>query len=243
MCGVAPKEKGKISMAKSPVLSQDFEEAIVSLCFDDNHACLVHIAEPILRERGLRGTFFVYTDGVHIPPRNPENMTVDDLFSLVQHGQEVGSHAVHHQQLTQVSESDALAEVRDSREWFERQGIPVTSFAYPLASLNDTIRGYVEMYYQAGRTTGAEVLLNQNTSDRYTLSSYRIAFPDDPPSLVKGCIARAIAEKAWLILVFHHVHPQATSRLEYSIEDFGEVCDYIVSTGIKCAPIGDVVKG
>lgn len=229
-------------MAGIPTGSQGREQPIVSLNFDDNHGCLVQTAEPILQARGLRGTFLVYTDGVNIPPRNPENLTVSDLSHLVRRGHEVGSHAVHHRRLTELPAADALAEVRDSREWFQAQGIPVTTFAYPLASFTDTIQGYARTYYEAGRTTGNVMVLNRDTSDRYALSSYRVEFPKHPPSYVKECVDQAIAERAWLILVFHHVHPQATSRLEYSVEDFTEVCDYIVSTGISCATIGDVVK-
>jgi peptidoglycan/xylan/chitin deacetylase (PgdA/CDA1 family) len=229
-------------MAESSSGAQDFGEPIVSLNFDDSHGCLVQTAEPIIRARGLRGTFFVSTDRVHIPPRNPENVSISDLADLVEHGHEVGSHAIHHHKLTELSETEALAEVRDSKAWFERQGIPVTSFAYPLAAINDTIKGYVQTYYAAGRTSQRERVLNPDPPDRYLLDAYRVEFLKDSAAYLRDCVDRAIAERAWLILLFHHIHPDADSRLEYSVEDFTDVCDYIVSTGVKCATIADVVS-
>lgn len=228
-------------MAHDPADLLTANEPILSLNFDDGHDCLIKIAEPIMRERGLRGTFFTPVEAVRQSGVNPGNLSVDDMARLVALGHEVGSHALHHRELAIVDPAEALEEIRESIAWLVARGIPVTSFAYPLASVNQALEEMVSRFYRSGRTTTAEYVVNRRPFPRYHLQSFRIEFPHHTVPMVKACIDRAIADKVWLILLFHHVHSQAVDYLDYASGDFAALCDHIVSSGVTCATNGQVM--
>lgn len=96
------------------------------LTFDDGNASDYAVVLPMLVERKLRATFFVTTDNVD----RPGYTSAAELREMVSKGMEVGSHGLTHQYLVGRTRSDAIQEIRVSKERLEQAiGVEVTSFA------------------------------------------------------------------------------------------------------------------
>jgi O-antigen biosynthesis protein len=109
-----------------------------ALTFDDGMADNHSVLMPLLREYGLPATVYVTTGLIGKP--NPwmtggsdaRMMTEEELRELVANGIELGAHTVSHPDLTQLSQSECLREMVESRRHLERvTGTPVKTFAYP----------------------------------------------------------------------------------------------------------------
>jgi peptidoglycan/xylan/chitin deacetylase (PgdA/CDA1 family) len=102
----------------------------VLITFDDGYADVLYNAAPILHRLGMPATAFIITDRVSGP--DPSFLTWPDLRDLEHDGFTIGSHTVHHPDLTKLSPAQAWFELSQSRKTLERHlGTAVHSFAYP----------------------------------------------------------------------------------------------------------------
>ncbi len=56
-------------------------------------------------------------------------------------------------------------------------------------------------------------------------------------------IDKAIANKTWLILLFHKIPVTETGTNDFSVAKFGTVVDYLASSGVRVKPVGEVIHG
>lgn len=115
----------------------------VCITFDDGCASVHTRARPILQELGLPATVFVTTDEnawiFHEGEYTERRMTPDEIRACAQSGLQIGSHAVTHRGLNEMSPDEVRAELRDSREQLTKwAGTPVDTFSVPLNFYNRT---------------------------------------------------------------------------------------------------------
>ncbi len=85
------------------------------LTFDDGNISDFKITFPILREKNIKATFFV----------NPSNidssgyLTRSHLLEMTEAGMEIGSHGLDHRYLVSINSSEAVREIRESKERLE----------------------------------------------------------------------------------------------------------------------------
>jgi peptidoglycan/xylan/chitin deacetylase (PgdA/CDA1 family) len=120
----------------------------VALTFDDGYASWDEVVRPVLGELGLPATFFVCSGFVGLAPHAASAFVRDRLLRrrtlrpltaaqvrrlAEQPGFEIGSHTVHHADLSLVRrEDDVRAEIAgDRRRLEELTARPVRLFAYP----------------------------------------------------------------------------------------------------------------
>ena len=102
----------------------------VLITFDDGYADVLHNAEPVLHRLHWPATAFVITDRLN--SGDPSFLTWRELQDLEHDGFTIGSHTVHHLDLTRLSAPQIWFELLQSRETLERHlGRAVHSFAYP----------------------------------------------------------------------------------------------------------------
>jgi len=108
--------------------SANLPEKSVILTFDDAYDDAYTNVFPLLKEYGLKGTFFIITGKVG----QPGYLTWDQIGEMFQAGMEFGGHTVNHPFLTKLAEADAYLEMSQSRLDLQMHlGVPVVTFAYP----------------------------------------------------------------------------------------------------------------
>lgn len=104
------------------------DAATVAVSFDDGCVTDLTIAAPALARLGFTATSYVTTGFLG----RRGFLTPALLRELADAGAEIGSHAVTHRFLTDLSDSDLTSEVADSRHQLEQIiGRPVTHFSCP----------------------------------------------------------------------------------------------------------------
>ncbi len=108
----------------------------VLLTFDDGYRDVFGKAMPVLSQLHMHATAYVITSRISGP--DPSFLTWGRITGLEQHGFDIGSHTVHHLELTGLSDSQAFQELRDSKATLEQHlHHPVQWFAYPAGAEND----------------------------------------------------------------------------------------------------------
>ena len=136
---------------------------------EDNHS----EALPILRELGVRGTFYIATGYIGAP--NPwmsktsgaRMMVAEELRDLAAAGMELGGHTVTHPDLSLLGYEACAEEMDRGRAELEAAtGVRATTFAYPFGK-------YGEAAHRAARDVGFDAAVTANgqgsVDDRYAL--------------------------------------------------------------------------
>jgi peptidoglycan/xylan/chitin deacetylase (PgdA/CDA1 family) len=76
----------------------------VSIAFDDNMQNQYDYAFPLLKSRGMVGTFYVVTDYIRDFSLNGAYMSIAELQDLQNHGCEIASHSKTHPHFTHISD-------------------------------------------------------------------------------------------------------------------------------------------
>lgn len=140
--------------------------------FDDCYVDLLSDGAPVLAERGVPAVAFAVaglTGAANewdrpLGARELRLLDADGLRALPAAGIEVGSHGMHHRQLTKMPLAEAAAEIRASAAALEGLGLPrPRAFSYPHGELNREI------------------------ADAVAASGYRAAFTVAPGAVERGC--------------------------------------------------------
>ena len=134
---VVPLQEGvkRLALRQTP-------QRLVAITFDDGYLDNATTAAPIMRALGLPATFFVSTDMVDSARpfphdvergRRPQrHMTWTDLRNLAADGFEIGSHTCTHADMGAIPLTQAVTELRASRERLEMElRRPIRTFAFP----------------------------------------------------------------------------------------------------------------
>ena len=124
----------------------------VAITFDDGYQGVYRWAYPVLRRLGFRATVFVVTGLVG----KDGYLTWDQVRELAREGWAVGSHAVHHVDLTALGESQLRAELSMSKKAIlDSAGCEALSFCYPSGKYDSAVMKAVEEAgYLGAVTTG-----------------------------------------------------------------------------------------
>jgi peptidoglycan/xylan/chitin deacetylase (PgdA/CDA1 family) len=107
----------------------------ILITFDDGYRDVLKNAVPVLQRLHFHATAYVITGRISGP--DPSFFARYQLKQLERMGVEIGSHTVHHLELPYLSDSEAVAELTDSRRSLEQWlGHPVQWFAYPAGAEN-----------------------------------------------------------------------------------------------------------
>jgi peptidoglycan/xylan/chitin deacetylase (PgdA/CDA1 family) len=144
----------------------------VMITFDDGYRDVLWHAAPALHRLHMPATAYIITDRVDGP--DPSFLTWPELGRLEKLGFTIGSHTVHHLDLTSLSPSAVWSELAGSRRALEQHlGHPVQFFAYPAGREDPAVvalalkAGYVlAVTTQPGST--------QSAQDPLTLHRYEV---------------------------------------------------------------------
>ena len=139
-------------------------------------------------------------------------MTPSQVLSLQADGQEVGGHTQTHPDLTTLSTADQTTEIAGGRQDLISTGVtPAETFVYPYGTFTATTQQIVQQAgYLAARSVSPDY--NNRNASLYGLLAESI-YSDTTPAQVENWIDQAVANKQWLIIVFHPILADLTNEL------------------------------
>lgn len=228
-------------------------QGAVSLTFDDGLPSQLEIAAPILREHGLRGTFYVN-------PRGDDwRSALAPWRELAHQGHEVGNHTIAHPcscnfsftptkgGLENMTLEDLDADITEASRRL-REAIPEQAdftFCYPCyqdyVGRGAARQSYVPLiarHFPAGRGRG-EVANCPRYCDLHYLGSWPVERASGPELV--GLAERAAAQGRWAVLTFHGIQQD---HLTVADVDFRELCDFLARARSRLwtAPVVEVAK-
>lgn len=230
--------------------SPSIQNGVVSLTFDDGTVGQYEYAWPIMQSRGVVGTFYVISNYVNAPAGSfftPHGFMTDrQINDLFQHGNEIGSHGVTHNSMSDLPLSDVRTEMANSKSALERMisGLTVKDFAYPFGGGNSQTDLIAKDYYQSVRyDAGDPIPLPCN---QFALPAWATTnTPNDNAQLVayKHTVDLAYNSKEWIILYFHEVLPasQIVNEYDTSTQTFEQVIDYVQSKGMEILTVNQAL--
>ncbi len=141
----------------------------VILSFDDSWRNQYAYAFPLLKEYGVTGTFYVFTNSLD----HGNHLSWNETREMQKAGMEIGSHTKFHPYLDDITDPMELKkEIADSKTILEESiGVPITSFAYPFGEHGTSS---IEEVKRAGYKTARSLRKGtvQSKEDRYTLRAF-----------------------------------------------------------------------
>ena len=183
------------------VLDRVAKRPDVAISFDDGNVSDIEQALPALRERGLRGTFFVVAGRLG----EPHFLDEGHVRSLVAAGMEIGCHGMRHRPWRGLDGNALREELVEAKAILEAvTGRPITRAACPFGSYDrrvlGTLRrsGYHHVYTSdrgTARTTGFVQARNSvGPGDRPDVLS-RIAGLESPAHRALGHRAKLMVKR------------------------------------------------
>ncbi len=196
----------------------------VSINFDDGYMSTYQNAVPILDAAGFKSDQFIITG--RLSDQFPGYVKPADVLAMQSHGHEIGAHTRTHPDLTALSDDQLFNEVEGSREDLQAIGVtPLNYFAYPYGD-------YDARVIQAVKNAGFAAARSSNGgyNDLSNLNLYALNRKPMTNTTtfdqVKSFIDQAMADKTWLILLFHQVDDTGS---EYAVTPqlFQQIVDYL----------------
>lgn len=232
----------------------DDRQSAFSLTFDDGLLSQSENVRPILNQYGFKGTFYV------LPPYLTQSLPGiwrygiwPDFQAMALEGHEIGSHTMHHYDLTTLpwgdinDDSTLLYELNQSQIFIE-QKVPsqkCISLNYPYTLHNSIVDSAASLFYENGRTLGQ--IPNDSSltdADWFGLKAKVVLF-DSPRNSVDDDLdelytflnwtQNAIENSKWGLIIIHDVVPfsQLQELLNQGIyepitnEWFTLLCDFL----------------
>lgn len=212
-----------------------FDKPIISLTFDDGWKSIYNNAIPILDKNNLLGTFFIISTRFD----NPSYMTVAEVLETNKKGHEIGAHSRNHINLQMCPRFVIKKEINGSADDLIKIGVDsIRSFAYPYGRRSDRVKSIAkEMNIISARSVIGDYCYGDE--DRYDIPT-KFVIQETKIEDVKGWIDKAIAEKLWLVLLFHQIAPDAY-MYGCSIDIFSQIIDYIKGKNVDVMRYSDVI--
>jgi peptidoglycan/xylan/chitin deacetylase (PgdA/CDA1 family) len=221
---------GGLSLVDEP------SEGVVSFTFDDGWA-EHHLAAQLMAEHGFRGTAYVIPDSIG----QHGYMTLHQLVDLQErYGWDVAAH--HATPFTEMRPDELESAILGVQHFLVENRFPrgAAHLAYPLGKQNTSlVRPLVRKHFATARlaSDGPETL---PPADPHLLRVFNVTDATRPEE-VGAAARRALENKEWLILMFHHlVEGEPSNALEYGLDDFRQLLEQVAAAGIRVMSLARV---
>ncbi len=222
--------------ALTPVTIVPLNRSIISLTYDDFFNSMYDTLLPMFREKGFVGTIYLTTKDLGLP----DTMSPEKLQEIHDYGFEIGGHTVNHPHLPFISSSEVDFELAQSKaDILAFSGITAKNFATPYGEYNDAIKDQIKSYYRSHRS----VDVGYNTKDNFDILNIKAmsATNQTTPETVLGWIDDAIADKAWLVMVYHDIVDNGGTWTNTPAH-MQTVIDGIASRGVTIKTVEDALN-
>jgi peptidoglycan/xylan/chitin deacetylase (PgdA/CDA1 family) len=215
--------------------SQNLDDPIITLNFDDGWKNQYENAKPILDAAGLKASYAIVTDTIDNAAQFGENyMTSDQIKDLANSGNGIASHSTDALSLADLTAAEQRVRIKGSlTALVDLLGAAKVEkiFVFPNGSYDDTTIQIVEDEGYIGSRTAYPVGYNTSATDPYQLKVQQVN-RDTTLDQVKTWIDTAVADKKWLILIFHQVADNPPNEYDTTPVMIREIAGYITSQGL-----------
>lgn len=211
---------------------------IVSFTFDDFPRSAARVGGAILREHGMRGTYYVSLGLMNCDLPAGPGFSADDLRDVVTEGHELGCHTFAHchawETRPEVFEESVVENKRALKEL-----LPTASFrslSYPIATPRPQTKLRVAKYYNCAR--GGIETINAGTTDANNLSACFLEKHRGDADSLKRLMDENLRAHGWLIFATHDV-ARTPSPFGCTPEFFREIVRYAASSGARVVPVAE----
>lgn len=212
-------------------------QGIVSLNFDDGLKSQYNIAFKEMQKYNYKGTLFLIAKLKSFEGK--ELMSFREAREMQNNGWEIGSHTLHHPNLTMLSNEEMREELKKSKEILENEGFEIKTIAFPYGEYNRKVIDETKKYYAAARPVKGWFNSIKNP-DTYSLNGKGV-LRKHASEEVCSWIEKANKQGLWLILVFHGIGKEKT-LYDFSEQKFKEVLECISKQGIEVKTMADVIE-
>jgi len=216
-------------------------QGFVSLTFDDGYYSAYSKGIPILDAAGIKSTFYVVT--TLVGDMVDGYATQSQIQVMYRNGHEIGNHTRTHPLLSTVSPTQLASEATGAQQDLQAWGYKSTTFAYPYDDYGGSstsavvaavkasgVRGARDSDYRGYNNSSTFPLLLHSMPSEYDLGTDNVA-------TVTGWIQQAVANKMWVIILWHRVdetdpNTGAPSPISVPSTVIQGVVNYIVQNGV-----------
>lgn len=198
------------------------------ISFDDIFATVYTIAFPYMRARGLKGTMYLAQDLCNSSATYATTAQIQEIYNT---GWDVSNHTKTHGNLSNMTLAVQTAEINDCNDWILSNGWSRNGgykhIAYPGGAYNANTELALSA---AGMLTGRTIInrTQSHESDTNWLLTRQALINSTTLAVAKGYIDRTIAEGGCIQLNFHDLVDTPGVAVEYGIDDFKAVIDYLI---------------
>lgn len=218
-----------------------FSRGMVSITFDDGFANVYNNALPILDQYGFKTTQYIVSGAIGSQTKlDLPAMTGSQIAAMCAAGHEIGSHTVTHPRLTSLNARKLNSELSGSKNTLNAICAPVDSLAIPYGDYNDNVINAAKKYYGSVRTsdTGENALIGfdpHRIKTQYVVDTTTVAE-------IETWLARAAANKSWLVLLYHNVGSEYNYGYTAAVADFDRQMAAIAASGLPVLTVGQALN-
>ena len=206
--------------------------SLVSFTFDDVPVSAVTHGAPILEAAGARGTFYVAGGLAEGGEPGRSIASVEQCRDLHRRGHEIGCHTYGHRPVSDLAAPALTADLARNAAFLASldPGIRATSFAYPFNTTS--VRAKLRLQDRYATCRGGVPGINGRRTDPGFLRAVELADDFLDRATARRWVARAVAERGWLIFFSHGVsatrepwgcHPTLLGAAVEAAAEFGAV--------------------
>jgi peptidoglycan/xylan/chitin deacetylase (PgdA/CDA1 family) len=233
----------------------------ISITWDDGEQCQYNNAYPIMQAYNMTGTFYIIssfisdftTQANSTAPYYNNYMSLAELHTLQNHGNEIASHTVIHKDLVDMNDSQINWELNESQRVLRANGFTANNFASPEGETNLHIDSLISQYYHSSRSAYKMPWYYPYESSYYmTLPTTYFSLPvcqvgvtvsrSSYLSTMEGVIDQVVSTNSWVIFVFHGIYPNTTTSEIISTQDFSSFLNYTQSKGVSVITIEQALQ-
>lgn len=214
-------------------------QGVVSITFDDSYASDYTKARPIMDAYGYRGVS--YTIAGNIGQAN--RLTLAQAQALQNlHGWDLAAHGSP--DLTTLTATQLRAEFATIKKFLYENGLAkgADHYAFPMGRYNPLVQSISKEYFASTRTID-EYTETTIPGDPYRLRILNVT-NNTTASAVATAVQAAVANKAWLILVYHQiVDTNADVDTKVLTASFQQHMADIAAAGAVVKTVSEVIAG
>jgi peptidoglycan/xylan/chitin deacetylase (PgdA/CDA1 family) len=234
-------KKSIIAMLSSPRFAST--HGVISIAFDDGLQNVYDYAFPLMKSRGIVGTFYVITDHISDFSHDDSSMSIAKLQTLQDNGNEIGSHSKSHVNFLGLSDAQINEECSVSKHVLQSNGFAANNFAYPYGDTNNHVNSIVSQYYRSARSGYIKPYIMPLHTHQFELTAF--AGETGKPSAllrIQRMVDEVASKHCWTIVFFHSIIPnKSINPYSTSSQDFSSFLDYVVSKGVKTLTVNQAL--